>query len=142
MYEMDDVRKDRKVVAMLLLDTARNISTSVMIGEKKLLLPQLMGDQQLMAALLKIGLFSAGAQSFSAFTLTDYGPRIQGDPMLHTPAGMIAMAFAYAARCFDGRSKKEIVSHSRRIEKKFGQVPLDPILMGEISSLAQEKEAS
>lgn len=136
----DQVRESRRVTARVISDMARRSSARIRIGERSFRIHELLDDPQLVGALLKIGLFSIGAQSFSDMKMEGFGGRTEPDPMIGIPAGLIGLAFCYALRVTgDGADKDDVRRQAKRIEKVFGPVPLDPILMSEIAALAAAK---
>lgn len=136
----DQVRESRRVTALVIRDMATRDPIRIMVGGKPFPVPDLLGDPQVIGALLKIGLFSIGAQSFSDMRLDGFGGRTQAEPMENVPAALIGMAFSYALKSTkDETDKVELRKRARRIEKVFGPVPLDPILMSEIAALATKE---
>lgn len=136
----DPIRESRRITAEVIRDVARTSGRSITISGQEVPAHKLLGDATLVGALLKIGLFSVGAQPFSDMRLESFGGRTAGTPMPTVPTAMIAMSFGYALKV-GGKSKEEIVLWARRIEKRLGSIPLDPVLMSEIASLAAEEES-
>lgn len=136
----DQVRESRRVTALVIRDMAQRDPVRIAVSGRLIPVADLLGDPQVVGALLKIGLFSIGAQTFSDMRMESFGGRTEAQPMESVPAGLIGMAFSYALRVTkDGADKSDVRRHAKRIEKVFGPVPLDPILMSEIAALAREE---
>lgn len=135
----DAARESRRLTAEVLLDVAKTKNKRITIGDGQSMLVNLFDDEALIGSLLKIALFSVGAQGFSDMTQASAGPRAKGAPLDVIPTGMIALSFGYAIQVTP-EEKTEILKHARRLERRFGPIPLDPHLMSEIASLAREQE--
>lgn len=136
----DEIRNSRKVAALIIRDMAARDNINIFVSGQSIPILQLLDDSVLMSSLLKIGLFSIGAQSFSDMSGESFGGRTKAEPMLHIPSAMVGIAFSYALRAMPSEpSKEHIRAESDRIEKVFGRVPLDPILMSEIAAMAREE---
>lgn len=136
--EDDEIRQSRRMTASIMLELAEKNNVNISFDGHSVPARTWMSDSQLVGALLKIGLFSVGAQSFSDMKLASFGGRTAGTAMPAIPVAMVALSFHYALRVCD-KDKAAIMKHARRIERAFGPVNMDPILMSEIASLMNEK---
>lgn len=137
--DSDPVKESRRIAARVMIDMASQNGRTVSIEGKEIPIVKLMHDSQLIGAFLKIGLFSAGAQSFSDMRMQSFGGRTEAQPMESVPVSMIGFAFLYALQVSPKR-KEDILKEARRIEHYFGPVPLDSILMSELASLTRAEE--
>lgn len=123
----------------MIVEMANASQKTIRVNGTPLLVGQLLQDAQLIGALLKIGLFSVGAQSFSDMRMESFGGRTEAAPMKSVPVAMIGLAFSYALKV-SPEKKEDILKESRRLEYHFGPIPLDSILMSELASLTQSKD--
>ncbi len=137
----DPVRESRRVAAKVLMEVVRKSEAVLHLEGHPVPIHRLMGDQQVVAALMKIGLFSVGAQSFADMRMESFGGRTAAPPMASVPVSLIAMAFNYAMKVVGPEATKDSLrKDAAKIERAFGAISLDPILMSEISALATQQE--
>lgn len=138
----DDVRFSRSIAAKAIMDIVRSRGNVILIGNERYPLIKMMDDQKLVISLMKMSMFFVGAQSFSDMTQQSFGGRTAPRPMKNIPVGMVGLAFDYTLKVMGKEvAKNDVIKQAVRIEKRFGKVPVDPILMSEISALAKEENA-
>lgn len=137
----DPVRESRRIAAEVVLEVVGKSDAVIHLDGRPVPVTALMTDQQIVSALMKIGLFSVGAQSFSDMRKASFGGRTAAPPMESVPVALITMAFSYAVKVIGKEATKETVRRdAARIERAFGAIPLDPMLMSEIATAAARQE--